>query len=248
MQMKLFGLEKKSIEGVLKGMVTDPTVPIEYKGKDIININNYKRIIICSNESVPVPVGLDDRRFLLLDVSDKFKEDRKYFGSLINQMDNGGLEALMLDLINEDLSNFDVRSKPKQSNLLDLKLIHAEPHIRWWHECLFNGDLSFADLYHEPKNWENPIDKSYLYINYKEFCNNHEKTKPVPNSDFYKKMIEIHPDCKKARPTINGKRPHCIQFPPLARCRQDFEKVINNKVDWPETEQAEASLSCPSAI
>ena len=58
-------------------MITDPTFNIEQKGIDSIPISNYLRIFISSNEDWAVPIDSDDRRFVVLDLSDRHKQDRE---------------------------------------------------------------------------------------------------------------------------------------------------------------------------
>ena len=69
--------------------------------------------MISSNEDWAVPVAKDDRRFFILDVSNKHKEDHAYFDAIFDQMRQGGSEALMYLLKNRDLSDFNVRKIPR---------------------------------------------------------------------------------------------------------------------------------------
>ena len=48
----------KAEEGTLKAMITDDKMAMESKGRDIVTINNYKRVIISSNEQWAVPRAL----------------------------------------------------------------------------------------------------------------------------------------------------------------------------------------------
>ena len=93
-------------DGALKALITEPVTPIEQKGKDIISVRNYTRLVVASNASWAVPLDLDDRRFLVLDVSDTHKEDTAYFSAIDAELNNGGFAALMKFLLERDLSNF----------------------------------------------------------------------------------------------------------------------------------------------
>lgn len=86
---------EKSNEGTLKAMITDQYSPVEHKGKDIFMVKNYKHLIVGSNESWAVPMGLDDRRFVVLDVSDRYKEDQNYFKAIREELKTGGYKALI---------------------------------------------------------------------------------------------------------------------------------------------------------
>jgi hypothetical protein len=63
----------KTAEGVLKSIITEDIIMCEPKGKDPFPIRNLVHLIIASNSSWVVPAGLEERRFVVLDVSDKHK-------------------------------------------------------------------------------------------------------------------------------------------------------------------------------
>ena len=86
----------------LKHLITDSTMMLERKGIDALEIANYCRIGMISNESWVVPAGspLEERRYFILDVSNKRKKQVKYFEALRDEMDNGGVGALMHELMN----------------------------------------------------------------------------------------------------------------------------------------------------
>ena len=85
-------------------------------------------------EDWAVPIGSDDRRFLILDVSDAHKEDESWFGPIIKQMKEKGLEALMYDLMNENLTDFNVRKPPKSGFGFDMKLRSLDTVSQWLYE------------------------------------------------------------------------------------------------------------------
>ena len=75
----------KSAEGVIKGMITEDNIMVEPKGKDAYPVKNHIRLIIATNNKWVVPAGLEERRFCVLDVSDKHMQDRKYFGPICDK-------------------------------------------------------------------------------------------------------------------------------------------------------------------
>jgi hypothetical protein len=118
----VWGGNRKEL-GVLKAMVTDEFSVIEGKGKDRIVVRNFKHVIISSNEDWPVALDRDDRRFLVLRVSDVHKEDIPYFKAIQEQLNSGGLQALLYDLMNEAICDFDPRIIPQNTEAFDVKLM-----------------------------------------------------------------------------------------------------------------------------
>ena len=45
-------------EGNLKGMITEPTLPIEAKGVDVVHAENHLHMMMASNKSFVVPAGI----------------------------------------------------------------------------------------------------------------------------------------------------------------------------------------------
>ena len=131
----------KSIEGPLKGMVTEDQIMIEPKGKDPFMVRNHIRLIIASNNDWVVPAGIEERRFFAIDVTDNHIQDKEYFGALYRQMDSGGREAMLYDLLHMDISGFDLRSFPRTQALLDQIVNSMSSFERYWYDQLCNGTL-----------------------------------------------------------------------------------------------------------
>jgi hypothetical protein len=80
-------------------MVTEKQLVCERKGVDSFMYDNRIRLAVASNEDWFIPAGPESRRWLVLEVSDKHANDRRYFDALYDQMHEcGGLEAMMFDL------------------------------------------------------------------------------------------------------------------------------------------------------
>ena len=126
----------KKAEGVLKSLITEDTIQIEMKGKDVITFRNHIRLIVSSNNNWVIPAGNEERRFFVLDVSEALMQDRTYFASIIAEMNSGGREALLQYLLDYDLSATDVGSPPKTAALMDQKRHSSSALQRWWYERL----------------------------------------------------------------------------------------------------------------
>lgn len=217
----------KQGEGALKSLITDPLCPIESKGKDLYQVRNFKRLIVTSNEQWAVPMDMLDRRFLVLEASDAHLGDRQYFTALATQMsEEGGLEALLFDLMHEDLTGFDVRTKPHSHHGFDIKMRSAEPIVRWWHEVLYSGVLRRSlDTLDDPEDWYQTPLKASLHRQFLAYCETHrQRTIGLPA--FGKELRKLLPGCVigETRPTGEGHRPWCYKLPNLLECREAFER------------------------
>ena len=94
----------KAAEGRLKGLITAPFQMIEPKYLDATRVANHVRLLMTTNENWAIPAGPDERRFLVLDVNDRCAQNHPYFAEMRRQLEDGGFEALLHDLLNLDLT------------------------------------------------------------------------------------------------------------------------------------------------
>ena len=72
--------------GVVKGLVTDPTMIINGKGTKPHSINSYHRFIATTNNEDPVPTDNSDRRNSIIRCSDEKKGDKEYFNTFYKDL------------------------------------------------------------------------------------------------------------------------------------------------------------------
>lgn len=219
----------KYAEGVLKGMITEEQIMIEPKGKDAFPVKNNIRLIVASNNNWVVPAGLEDRRFFVLDVSDKYMQNREYFKSLFEQMGNGGREAMLYHLMNYDLTGIDLGNYPRTGALMDQIISSMRPVQKFWYELLKEGTLSSLD-----SEWKGIIPSVDLYNDYIKFAEAlGEKNRPS-KSQFGKELNKMCPQVKRKKlkaEGANARRYHQL-FPSLEECRKTFESIVKMEIDW----------------
>lgn len=208
--------------GFLKATITERQQLIERKGQDVYSVDNLKRLIIASNEAWCAPVEIGDRRFFVLNVNNNRTQDHAFFEELHNQMSAGGNEALMHELLNTDISDFNVRAKPDtQGNDWDMKLRGADSVIQWLFEHL--------DCAHDDDFDLKPV-KADLHQQYLKWCEQHDKRHPSVDSTFAKKLKEVFNKAgnylSDVRTLINGKQCRAWQLPELAIAKRCFEEYF----------------------
>jgi len=224
----------KGSEGVLKALITEEEFMVEPKGKDPFAVKNHIRLIMASNEDWVVPAGLEERRFLVLDVSDRHMQDIEYFKAIVEQMNKGGREAMLHDLLNRDISNASLNDFPRTQALLDQIISSMSPVGKFVFEGLKEGSFSTRQV-----KWE-AIPTEDLYERYKDFCSGLGVRFKLPMQEFGKQLKRYLPGVTKKRlPSKNsyrekdGRSNHYV-FSPLADCRRNFEREVRMKIDWDE--------------
>ena len=121
----------KSHEGTLKGMITERTIRVEPKNINSYAVDNLLHILVSSNNEWVVPVGADARRFVISNVSDVRRGDKNYFKALKAEMGNGGLGAMLFDLLAEDLGDWHPRDIVESEALNEQKGHTLKPEAEW---------------------------------------------------------------------------------------------------------------------
>lgn len=223
----LWGGNKKEL-GTLKAMVTEQTCLIEGKGKDRIVVRNFKHIILSSNEDWPVHLDPDDRRFFVVRVGEKHKEDHEYFKAIQEELSNGGYEALLFELLHEDLTNYNPRRMPSSADSFSIKMRSTDSPHRYLYEALCDGGFSIGENPHEVISvWQGIIPKDLIYKDYVLWCEKSGET--ALSKELFCRAI------KKILITLEDRRPagdlraRCYKFLSLEKAREEFCKAFKEK-------------------
>lgn len=129
-------------ESSLKGYITEPTIPIERKGVDIIAAENHLHIVVSSNNRAVVPAGPSARRFAVFRVSDRRAGDHAYFERLFAEINGAGLAAMLHDMLERDLGGWHPEAaRPDTEALSRQKADSLGPVEAVWFDVLLEGDL-----------------------------------------------------------------------------------------------------------
>lgn len=128
-------------ESILKDLITSPLLPIERKGVDKYMARNFMRVAMISNERWVVPAGGRERRFAVFDASNDHIGDTDYFQRMNDQMANGGLEAMLDELLNWQPENgWNILfTPPATSGLREQVVASLRGLDRFMYELLTNG-------------------------------------------------------------------------------------------------------------
>lgn len=140
----------KQDNDVMKGIITEETVTINGKFKDIIEVKNYKRLFIFSNNSFCAPVEIGDRRFFVCDASDKLKHTEGWFKKFNEWLNKNGADYIFHYLLNRDISKFNPEVFPTTKARIDLMKRNLTPVQKFIYE-LFNGSMIVSNTTYEER-------------------------------------------------------------------------------------------------
>jgi hypothetical protein len=142
-----WGGDKRCV-GRLQGMITEPTLSIERKGYDTIEVPNFLHMLMLAEPGWVIPAGRFERRYAALAVSGSKRGDREYFKALHRQISEGGAEAMFYDLRGMDLGGWHPREIPEallKGKALQEQQTHTlQPWEQWFFMLLHTGSLPGA--------------------------------------------------------------------------------------------------------
>jgi hypothetical protein len=220
--------------GALKAIVTESKRMIEPKGVDPIQVDNFTRLIISSNEEWIVGADIDDRRFCILECGNERKEDSRYFQAIQDEMDNGGREALLHLLLERDLSGADIRKFPKTRAGFD-NIYHGMNSVqKFWYNYL--NDARGDD-------WKFNVKCDLFYIGYKNYHKEEVGFGLAFDKARFGKEIKKMCSVERVRKMESMKKGYYYKLPDLKECRKQFSNLMKRDIPWgDEFESGEVNL------
>jgi hypothetical protein len=235
----LFVGDRKASDA-LKSLVTEPTVFINEKHQPARQTLSYHRFFAATNADHLKNTERDDRRDFALRVSESRKGDHAYWQALNHEIDNGGVAAMVYDLLALDLSGFNVRDKPNTQELLEQKLQSLGPIARWWHDCLDGGGLTAEG------GWADFIGTEAAIKGIVELAGGRLYKRPSP-ADVVQALLKLCPSAAKKQQQDNLGRHRGLSLPSLQQARAEFEAYIGGAISWDSDESLKGSDSVPDA-
>jgi Family of unknown function (DUF5906) len=222
--------------GVLKAIITEPHLTIEGKRQNVIQAPNYLHVMMASNEDWVVPASLEARRFFMLDVGDAVKDDHAHFGAIWAQMETGGYEAMLHDLLTHDLTGFNVRRVPVTAALQEQKTLSLSGPYAWWLDVLQRGYVSEAS--HEWTDW---VSTETVYDSYLDHEKRRQERRPKSREALGRFLRNVAGAVASRQST--GSRRYGYDIGYLAYARETFNENTGIAAQWWEGEERVCHLT-----
>jgi len=102
--------DKYSHNGTLKYMITGKTMNINEKNLPARDERNHMNSVFLSNEPQPIPIELEDRRFMVIEA--RRKQDPAFYNQVKDAIAAGAIEAFYHFLLTLPLDDFNEHTKP----------------------------------------------------------------------------------------------------------------------------------------
>ena len=166
------GRDTNQVVDKIKNIITRTSVNIEYKGIDPFPSIDYCNYAFTTNNIKPIAITKDDRRFQILECSDKYKGDVKYFTKLFTSInDDKTIYNFYKFLMNRDISKFNAeRDRVITEATTDLHNLNKDP-VEMFLEYIHSEEYEKDSNRIKTKNLYDDF-KRYMYeIGYKNVCN-----------------------------------------------------------------------------
>jgi len=204
-------------EGRLKSLITEDTITIEPKYFTPFQVPNLLHIMMSSNNDWVVPAGPHARRYAVFKVSDEHMNDFDYFSALRAELDNGGVEAMLYDLLRLDLGNWHPMQIYKTAALIEQKAHSLRGLDAWIETMLQEGSMPYGGF----NGYPNRSLTKDLTEHVKLF-DRYTNDSLVPRK--LKKLFGVEP--------FGTGSARGWKFPPLSECRKLFEARYGGHWDW----------------
>jgi len=234
-------------ESVLKAMITEPLILFTPKGIDSMNMRSHVNLMMAANNRNAVPASFDERRFFVLECQAKDYADTNYFDEIHEELENGGTEAMMYELLHHKI-DIDLSKAPKTEALAGQVEQNMSDTHEFWHNVMERGFLLSDSKNGSPYEssagdgyWPKEVFKYELQFEYEKiFC----KGKSYPdNINIFWKDTKIFWGYQEKKRRLEGKQLRAIVMLPLGDLKDKFTNVITVRFSRPDvtaTERSEA--------
>ena len=236
--------DKRGMEK-LKSYITERRITVERKHIPAIEIDNFCRFIFATNSKHCAPAEIDDRRFVVLNVSDARIGDHQYWKAIEAERRDGGPAALLHHLLNIEIAR-NLRITPKTSALAEQKLLSLDDVGQFARQLLFRKrhELRNSDATLKALEFGEIVTTTRLHDFYLDWARR--------NSVHYPKSLDalgiglrrfFELSTREARADEIKtyqlpKRARVIALPTLGDARKQFAKALGQAVEWPTIQGA----------
>jgi hypothetical protein len=211
-------------EGVLKALVTEPTVMVEGKYRDAVQAPNMTHILMASNDEWVIPASADERRYLVLDVPSTHIGQHAYFAAISKQMENGGLAAMIYDMQRRPLDVFNVRIVPHSEALEEQQMRSLDDLDEWLLEVLERGYVLRSRFGLEAfGDWHVFVAMDLLEASYQQWAASNRKGRLASRVALGIRLSKIYKDGRASGTEIIGE----VEAAPFGT--NDPDKLIRRK-------------------
>jgi len=190
--------DRYSHNGTLKYMITGKSMSINQKNLPERDERNHMNSAFLSNEPQPIPIELEDRRFMVIEA--RRKQAKEFYDAVQASLVAGGCEAFYHFLLNLPLEDFNEHTKPPMTLAKERVIEFGLNSWMSFHRAWKDGylDAPYCSCLSED-----------LYIMYKRWCDRSGE-KPLTLCKFAGLIASR--ETKSKKPVVVGSKPKATRM------------------------------------
>jgi phage/plasmid primase-like uncharacterized protein len=190
--------DRYSHNGTLKYMITGKSMSINQKNLPERDERNHMNSAFLSNEPQPIPIELEDRRFMVIEA--RRKQDKEFYDAVQAAIAAGGCEAFYHFLLTLPLDGFNEHTKPPMTLAKERVIEFGLNSWMSFHRAWKDGylDAPYCSCLSED-----------LYIMYKRWCDRSGE-KPLTLCKFAGLIASR--ETKSKKPVVVGNKPKATRM------------------------------------
>jgi hypothetical protein len=191
----------KSFEGMLRAMITEQRLPVEPKYQNLFETINCLHFLIGSNNQWVVPMATDARRFFVLRVLDLHPcDDTDYWDPLWYELDHGGPQAMLGELLERDISRFNIRDVPDTPEGRLQKRYSLSTTKKFWMAVL-EREYPFRPAYNVPcvRQWHEFWPTNWIWRGLQQWCDDQRIYSRPSETDLCEMLKELYGKSQRPR-------------------------------------------------
>jgi hypothetical protein len=222
----------KTIIGRMNAIITEPYLDIEGKFQDATTNKNRLHICMSTNNEWVIPAAKDERRYYIDTVNNQYGKStasdgsrERYFNKLWSEMDSGGREAMLHDLLKMNLGDWHPRTHiPETKELTEQKAMSL------------NAIESAMRTMLEDGVFPGECDRQTYWITSESFERHVEKLEPYAIKFSNVKKARLIKELGAIKGRVPGKGNIRWEFPPLKEMRRNWDKKYGRN-EWDGLEE-----------
>ena len=208
-------------EGVLKTLITDTKATFEGKGRDAQSGVSYTRVVLITNEDWVAPSSSDERRYFIPTITSYSKdkdirngEKGYFFPQLYNEMQNGGIEAFLHDMVERNASAKSVINVPDTEGLSEQRAYSLNGVQSWLYGVLRDAQVRVGDTTYSWTTSGMTVPEYVMLESVSKAVSSYERERNFA----FSVQRQLARALGQGIQSVNGQ----AQFGPLAMCRAAF--------------------------
>ncbi len=211
--------QKRVVWNKLKKLISGTEINLEEKGLNLITASNHMRFVFAANEEVSVGLETDNRRYQTIKCrEEKFEKANR--DALIEQLQDGGYEKIMYDLLNRNIDGVDMSPRVLDSSYVvnRINTLYTEhPSWVWLHHCAFDDIKDEYDAFKDKiatssgGSYFSRKDRYYPLVNelFEKYINWCRASAVYDPGDFHKFSMDIAPILDPTTNHTGGRKRDC---------------------------------------